>query len=90
MDDAFRVRRRQAVGCLQGIVNRFALRQRRAIHPLAQGLAFQQFRNDIRRAIVRADVKDDQDVRMIERAGRPLAQSGADVPCPQRTPRAKP
>ena len=57
-----------------------ALRQRRACDAVAQRFAFRQFRNDVRRAFMRADVIDDQNVGMIEcaRLGL-LVQIAADA-----------
>ena len=69
MDDPFLVRRAKSTGDLQRIVDRFALRKQPCRPDVHAALAFQQFRNDVRRAVMRADVIDDEDVRMIERAG---------------------
>jgi len=69
MNDSFFVGSRETFGDLQRILDRFALWQRSARHPFAQRFAFKQFRDDVRRAFMRADVIDDQDVRMIECAG---------------------
>ena len=69
MDDSFRVRCGETVSSLQRVINRFSLRQGGAGHALAQGLTFQKFRDNVRRAFMRTDVKDDQDVGVIERAG---------------------
>ena len=59
---------RQSERDLERVINRATLRQRRTTRALAQSLSLQQLRHDIRRAIVRADVMHDQDVRMIKRA----------------------
>src|SRR5438552_11062766 len=59
----------ETVSSLQRIDNRLALGQRGAGHALAQRFTFQKFRDDVRRAVMHPDVKDDQNVRMIERAG---------------------
>ena len=69
---------RPAAICMR-VVDRLARRQRRRAHPRAQRLALEQLRNDVRRALVRADVEDREDVRMVQRAGRcaPPARSGA-------------
>jgi hypothetical protein len=50
---------------LQCVVDRFSLRQGDATHALAQGFAFEQFGDNVRRGIMRVDVVDNQDVRMI-------------------------
>ena len=70
MDDPFRVRRGQTCGDLPRVLNRLAQGSAPSLELRAQLLAFQQFGDDERRAIVRADVVNGQDVRMIERRGR--------------------
>jgi hypothetical protein len=59
---------RQPVCDLQRVVDRFSLRQRDAAHPFAQRFTFQQFRNDVRRAVMRIDMVDNEDIWVIERA----------------------
>ena len=68
MNDSFLMRGRQTAGDLARIVDRSTLCKRRPSHSLAHGLALEQLRDNIGRAIVRADVMHDEDVRMIERA----------------------
>ena len=70
MDDALVVRRGQAARDLHA--NSTALRtgSGAAVQPLAQRLALEQLRDDVRRAVVRADVVDREDVRMVQRRGR--------------------
>ena len=70
MDDALVVRGREAVGDLHGVVDGLAHRQRARAEPIAQRLALEQLRDDVRRAVLLADVVDGEDVRMIERGGR--------------------
>ena len=75
MDDALLVRGGEAVRDLHRVSFDEALRTRRsrpavAAQPLAQRLALEQLRDDVRRAVVRADVVDREDVRMIQRRGR--------------------
>ena len=48
-----------------------AHRQRPVAQPLAQGLAFEQFGNDIGRALLFANIEDGKNVGMIQRRGRP-------------------
>ena len=71
MDDAAVVGGREALGDLQGVVDRLASRQRAAVDLVAQRLAFEQLRDDVGRAVLRADVVDGEDVRMVERARGP-------------------
>ena len=59
VDDPLLVRRREAARDLDRVVDRLA--RRRAAPPasaLAQRLALEQLRDDVRRAVVRADVVD--------------------------------
>ena len=67
MHDAFGVRGGQALSNLKGVFDRFARRQR-ATQLLAQGLAFEQLRDEVGRAVVDARVVNHEDVRMIERS----------------------
>src|SRR5205823_7121112 len=70
MNDSLFMRSRETVGDLTRIVDHSALGRRSSTHSLSQRLTFQQFRDDVRRAFMRVDVVDDQNVRMIERPGR--------------------
>ena len=54
---------------LAGVVDGLAMRQRRCADARAQRLALEQLRDDVRRALVAADVVDGEDVGVIERAG---------------------
>src|SRR5437870_3808955 len=66
MDDPFLVRSRQTMRNLDRIVDRFALRLRRAAQSFAQRLTFEQFRDDVRRTVVHADIVNLQNVRMVQ------------------------
>ena len=66
---AFVMRSGEAVCCLQCVINSLALSECDSAHALAKSFAFQQFRDDVRRTIVRIDVINNEDVRMIQRAG---------------------
>src|SRR6266571_3747373 len=68
MDDPFLVRSRQTMRNLDRIVDRFAFRLRRAAQSFAQRLAFEQFRDDVRRAVMRADIVDGKNVGMVQGA----------------------
>ena len=72
VDDALVVRRREAVGDLTASTRR-ALRgeQLAAGERRAQRLALEQLLDDVRRTVVRPDVVDGGDVRVVERARRP-------------------
>ena len=70
MDDALVVRRGEPFGDLARVVDRFARRQRAALQTAAERFPFEQFRDDVGRAGVDADVVDRQDVRVIELTGR--------------------
>jgi len=63
------VRLAQAMRDLHGEVDYLGHRRRRAREAIAQRLALEELRHDVGRAVVRADVVDGQNVRMIERAG---------------------
>ena len=71
MDDAAFVRRAEAGDDLLRVLDGLALRNRAVVQTPAQLLAFEQLRDDKRRAVVRADVINGQNVRMIERGCRP-------------------
>ena len=68
--DPLLVRRREALRDLQRVADRPARREGPAGEPLAQRLAFEQLRDDVGRAVVRADVVDRQDVRVVQRRRR--------------------
>ena len=51
------------------IVERLARRQRARCQRVAQRLAVEQLRHDVRRAVVHADVVHREDVRMVQRRG---------------------
>src|SRR2546428_5749913 len=69
MDDPFLVRSGQTMRNLDRIVDRFALRLRRAAQSFAQRLAFEQFRDDVRRTVMHANIVDGKNVGMVQRAG---------------------
>ena len=66
MDDALLVRRRQSARHLQAVVNCLAGGERAVPQSLAQGFAFQQLRDDVRRALLVSDVEDGKNVGMIQ------------------------
>ncbi len=68
MHDALLVRRGQTARDLHAVFNRFALGDGPALHVIAQALSFEKFGDQIGHAVLGADVKDGQDVGMIERA----------------------
>ena len=70
MHDVLFVRGRKAVRDLNAIFRRLARRQRRVVEPVAQRLAQKQLGDDVRRSLVRTDVVDRENVRMIQRARR--------------------
>src|SRR5438105_1606959 len=69
MHDTFVVRGGEPTGDLERIINSFAERQRARAQPFAQRFAFQQFADDVRRAVLRADVVHGEDVGMVEGGG---------------------
>ena len=69
VDDALVVRGGEPFGDLTRVVDRFARRQRARVQPAAERFPFEQLRDDVGRAGMRADVVDGQDVRVIELAG---------------------
>ena len=69
MNDPFFVRRGQSMRDLHGIVESLAHRNRSAAQPLAQCLALQQFGDDVRRALARANVEHRQNVGMVQGSG---------------------
>ena len=69
MNDALLVGGGQAAGRLQRELGGPAGGQRPGREAAAERLAFQQLRNDVRRALVRADVEDRRDVRVVQQAG---------------------
>ena len=70
VDDAFVMRGGQSLGDLARIVDGFARRERGSAQPAPEGLALEQLRHDVRRALVRAHVVDRQDIGMIQLTGR--------------------
>ena len=71
MDDALFVSRSQALGYLHPVLEGLAQRKRAMAQPLAQAFAFEQFRDEVRHALVCADVEHDQDVGVVQGAGGP-------------------
>ena len=67
INDPFFMGGGETARCLQGVIQRLAGRQRHAAQLFAQGFTGQQLRDDVRRAVLRADVVNGQDVRMVER-----------------------
>ena len=70
VDDSLLVRRGHSARHLRRDLERFAHRNRALLHALAQRLAFEQLHHQERAAVVRADVVNRQNVRVIERADR--------------------
>jgi predicted nuclease with RNAse H fold len=68
VDDPLLVRGGEAVRELDRVLRRLAHGERAARHPRAQRLALEQLRDDVRRAVVRAEVVDRGDVRVIQPA----------------------
>ena len=66
MDDAAAVRRREPAGDLHRVVERGPQRQRRRADARAERVPLEQFDGGVRRAVVRADVVDRDDVGMRE------------------------
>jgi hypothetical protein len=63
------MRRREALGDLDRVVDRLARGKRAARQPRAQGLAFEQLRDDVGSAIVRPEIVDRGDVGVVQAAG---------------------
>ena len=76
------VRCREAVGNLDGNVQQLFYGQRAGLQPVPERCAVDELRDDERHVALGADIVDDQDVGMIERAGgaRLLQQSRAVGP----------
>ena len=70
VDDPLVVRGGEAAGDLHAALDRLPRRQRAAFERLSQRFPFEEFRDDVRHAVGRADVVDDEDVGVIERRGR--------------------
>ena len=70
VDDALLVRGAEAARDLQGVVDGLARRDRAGGELLAQRRSLEQLRDDVRRALVGADVVDRHDVRMVEASCR--------------------
>ena len=71
MHDPFLVGRGQTVSDLHLIINCFAQRYRSAPDPLAQGLAFQQLRNQVRYAVMSRHLMDSKNVGVVQRRSCP-------------------
>ena len=69
MDDALFVGGGETVGDLQGVVDGLAERDRRFREAGAEGLAFEQFGDDVGRAVGFADVEDGKNVGMVQGSG---------------------
>ena len=80
MPDVLRVHRIQRLRDLDAVIDRLAERDRAAVDPGAQRLAFEQLGDDVRNARVGAYVEDGDDVRVVETAGGPrFAAESRDV-----------
>ena len=71
MHDAFLMRRGQAAGQLRRVVDVLRNRQRSRRDSFAQRLPFEQFRDDVGRALMQTEVVDGEDARMIQSGRRP-------------------
>ena len=69
VDDALVVRGGEPVGNLTRVVDGFAWRQRAVLQAGAERFALEQFRDDVGRAVMGADVVNGQDVRVVELPG---------------------
>src|SRR5262245_47038977 len=69
MDDAFGMRGGQPFGNLPRVINRLSLSDWALLYQLAQFFAFEQLGHDIRRAFMRTDIVNREDVRVVERRG---------------------
>src|SRR5580698_235721 len=67
MNNAVVVRRNKPLNDLQRVVNDRANWQRSFSQPFAQGFAFQQFTNDVRRPVIETNIIDSDDVGMVQR-----------------------
>ena len=70
MNNSLFVCRRQPVRDLDRVINRLARRQRSAHQAVPQIAPLEKFCNQVRRAFMRADIKDGENTGMIQRAGR--------------------
>src|SRR6266481_9152568 len=70
MDDALLVRGSEPVRYLNRVIDRFALRYRAIIETLLHGFAFEQLRDNVRRAVMFAKIENGENVRMIQQARR--------------------
>jgi hypothetical protein len=70
VDDAFVVGGGEAVGELDGEFDGFARREAGGWNAIAEGVAFEEFGDDVVRAVGLADVVDRDNVGMIERGDR--------------------
>ena len=70
MHDAFVVRRGQSSRNLRRLFDGFTRWQRPAPDLLAQGLAFQQFRHQVRRALIGSHLEHGENVGMVQRRRR--------------------
>jgi hypothetical protein len=85
MDDSFFVRCGQSVRNLQRVVESLAYSNRAAAQTVPQSFSFEQFGDNVRRAFIRADVEDRQNVGMIQgRGGKGLLLEPAQAVGVQR------
>jgi hypothetical protein len=88
VDDSFLVRRRQPVRNLLRALDGATGRQSSACQFLAQRRAFQQFGGDVVRRTFSADVKNGENVGMVERPGSAANASGRTLSATSRPSRA--
>src|SRR5581483_2071921 len=68
MQNAVIVGGRKSANDLQRIVNRLAYGKRSAAQARPQGFTFKQFRDDVRRIVLAANIKQRQNIRMVKRS----------------------
>ncbi len=69
MDDPLVVSGGKAAGDLERVVEGLADGKRSTLQSDPQGMAFEQLRDDVGSAVVRADIVDGEDVRVVQGAG---------------------
>ena len=65
MDDSALVSRSEAISDLLGVVHETGLRKRLGFHYVAQGLAFEEFGDQVGSAFKSSQLMDREDVRMV-------------------------
>jgi hypothetical protein len=70
VDDALRVGRGQSLAGLDGGIDRLWARSGPLLETIGEGLALEELEYDVGLALLKADVEDGENLRMIEGAGR--------------------